>query len=208
MNTPQYWNDRYETGVGAGDGSRGQLLKFKVETVQSIVDKYKIKSVIDVGCGDGRQLSRLDVSKYIGLDISSSAIDKASSFTDKNREYFILNEDTTAKGEQADMAISLDVVMHLPYDQFLPHIATLFRIAKRYVLIYGPNRNGADIRLAPHMFFREFAADIEEKYKLKPIEVIRNAYPVEGEPKPGRSYSDFYLYDKKNGKREETEQDD
>ena len=208
MNTPKYWNERYETGVGAGDGSRGILLHFKLAKVQEIVDKYKIKSVIDIGCGDGRQLSGLEVGKYIGLDISNSAIDKASAFTDKNREYFILNEDTTAKGDQADMAISLDVIQHLPDEQYEAHINLLFRLAKRYVLIYGPNRTGEGIKLASHMFFRKFVQDVVKKHKIEPILIINNDYPVEGDPKPGRSYSDFYLFDKKNGKREETTESD
>ena len=33
MNTPKYWDDRYKTGLGAGNGSRGRLYEFKLRTV-------------------------------------------------------------------------------------------------------------------------------------------------------------------------------
>lgn len=202
-NTPEYWDDRYRTGVGAGNGSRGRLYEFKLNTVQNIVDDFGIESVVDVGCGDGTQMMSLRVKKYTGLDISPTAIDIASRLSGKGRNYFIMNEDSTAKGKIADMAVSLDVVFHLPDDQYQAHIDLLFRLAKRYVLIYAPNHSGEGIRLASHMHFHEFVPDIKEKFGLDPILRIEQPYPVEGAPANNTSYCEFYLFDMKQEPREE-----
>ena len=70
----QYWESRYDTGGTSGDGSYGKLAKYKAEIINSIIINEKIQSVIDFGCGDGNQLEYFSIPKYIGLDVSKTAI--------------------------------------------------------------------------------------------------------------------------------------
>lgn len=201
MNTPKYWDDRYKTGLGAGNGSRGRLYEFKLEQVQKIVDDYKVKSVVDVGCADGNQMMSLKVGKYTGLDISPVAISIAEGLSSESRTYSVIDAKSTAKSKIADMAISLDVIMHLPDDQYQAHLDLLFRLAKKYVLIYAPNMDGEGMRLASHMCFHEFVQDIKEVQGLEPILTIPNLYPVVGGAAANNtSYSEFYLFEKRNKK--------
>ena len=204
MNTPKYWDDRYKTGLGAGNGSRGRLYEFKLRTVQGIVDDYGIKSVVDLGCGDGTQMMSLKVDKYIGLDVSEVAIDAASALTSDKRAYMFINEDTTAKGQIVDMAMSLDVIFHLPDDQYKGHMDTLFRLAKKYVLIYAPDSDGKGIRLASHMQFHKFSEDVPKGWKQ--VLHVPSEFPiVNGAATSDTSYCEFYLYEKKqSAKREVT----
>ena len=197
MESAKYWNDRYRSGVGAGAGSRGRLYEFKLRTVQDIVNRYKVKSVVDVGCGDGGQLMSLEVAKYHGLDISTIAIEAASSYATKNRIYQIIEPDTIAKGKVADMAISLDVIQHLPDDQFEAHIDLLFRLAKKYVLIYAPNHSGEGLKLASHMYFRESDGwiDIAVNHGFFESERLFNEYPADARLLPDTSFSEFFLYE-------------
>ena len=200
-----YWDNRYKTGVGAGSGSRGPLYEFKLRTVQDIVDKYSVKSVVDVGCGDGGQMMGLKVESYMGLDISPVAIESAQSFASESRLYQVISAESTAEGKTSDMAISLDVIQHLEDDQFAVHMDLLFRLAKKYVLIYAPNHDGAGIKLADHMRFRFFHKYIAENFKsAKHDMVVLNEYPANPQnPSSITSFSDFYLYEI-DGKRKRT----
>jgi len=55
-NTRSYWDQRYTSGGTSGEGSYGELARFKAETLESIFTDNDIKSVIEFGCGDGNQL--------------------------------------------------------------------------------------------------------------------------------------------------------
>lgn len=206
--TAKYWNERYKSGLGAGAGSRGRLYEFKLKTVQQFVDDLKVGSVLDLGCGDGSQLMSLNVKSYLGYDISDVAIDSASILATEARVYSKMTERAAARRSIADMAISLDVLLHLDEAAAKSHIKLLFHLAKRYVLIYAPNRTGEGIRLAGHMHFWEFVPHIKEEYGLDPGVVVKNDYPVTGgNPTGNTSYCDFYLFDMKQDKGGEVEKE-
>lgn len=210
MNTA-YWDQRWGAGTGLGDGSRGRLAEFKLTTVQNMVDRLNVKSVVDVGCGDGSQLASLKVSGYRGLDISERAIEIASKHTEANRLYSVMDEDAIGAEEIADMSISLDVIIHLDTDALCSHLDLLFHLSRRYVLIYSANHTGDGLALASHMHFTEFVSCIEERYGLTPIEHVLNAYPAvfrKGRIQPGTSFCDFYLYDKKPKKSTKPKDED
>ena len=192
MTTVQYWDERYRGSAGAGAGSKGNLYAFKLETVQRLVDKYKARSVVDYGCGDGHQLAGLKVKDYLGLDISSTAIKKAQERGGKVRKYKVMPCDLSEC--RRDMAVSLDVIMHLPDGEFEEYMANLFDLAKKYVLIYAPNRLAERLRLEGHMHFRVYTDWIEANTDAKVLEHIKNRYPAK-EPGPAVSFSEFFLFE-------------
>lgn len=187
MSTAEYWNKRYADGTGPGGGSKGDLYAFKLETVQKIVDKYKVKSVVDYGCGDGSQLAELKVKEYTGTDVSKVAISKAKQYAGKGRKY---SSDMPAPHE---MAISLDVIPHLPDGEFEEYMENLFALAEKYVLIYAGNRTAGDLKLEDHMHFRVFTEWIEQNTEAEQIEHIPNVYPAE-KPGPLVSFAEFFLF--------------
>lgn len=202
---PEYWNARYEQGSAPGAGSRGRLKKYKLDTVQKIVEEYKIGSIVDVGCGDGAQLRDLVVGQYRGIDPSEAAIDQAIAASPRKAPdwiYHVMDEEALAKGRIADMSVSLDVLFHLPDSMYEPHLEILFGLAKKYVLIYSPNRSGKGLRLASHMFFREFVPDVKRMFGAEPILHIPPPFvPVPGSSGNNTSYSDFYLFEVEKPKR-------
>jgi hypothetical protein len=72
-----YWKRRYRGGGNSGAGSYDHLAHFKAEVINDYVRKHDIQSVIEFGCGDGNQLSLLQVPCYAGLDISPTVIEAA-----------------------------------------------------------------------------------------------------------------------------------
>lgn len=195
MNTLQYWDARYKDGTGVGAGSKGDLYAFKLETVQDLVKKYKVASVVDYGCGDGSQLAELKVKEYLGLDISREAILRAQASVEKH-DFLVVHEDgkpIDIEDCKRDMAVSLDVIPHLPGGEFEAYMENLFALAEKYVLIYAPNRAPDGLRLESHMHFRRFTDWIEANTEAEQIEHIENRYPAE-EPGPGVSYCEFFLF--------------
>src|SRR5690348_11631317 len=51
-----YWEQRYLAGGTSGAGSFGRLAQFKAETINAFASRANIQTVIEFGCGDGRQL--------------------------------------------------------------------------------------------------------------------------------------------------------
>lgn len=71
-----YWNKRYSAGLNSGQGSIGELRKFKWDTILSKTT-IKNKSVLDYGCGDlsfWKDHIHPEVKKYTGYDISEFII--------------------------------------------------------------------------------------------------------------------------------------
>ena len=74
--SPSYWEQRYASGGNSGVGSYGVFAKFKGEFLQRFIEDNGIGSVIDFGCGDGNQIEFIKDTKYLGLDVSATAIEK------------------------------------------------------------------------------------------------------------------------------------
>ena len=206
MNNAEYWDHRYKKGIGPGSGSKGRLAAFKLKVVQDIVDTYKVKSIADVGCGDGSQLMALKVDEYKGFDVSNWAIARAivAAGLRSKWEYFEMDEEAVTEPNQADMAVSLDVIPFLDEKHFKRHLDMLFHLSRRYVLIYAPNRDAKGLRLASHMHFRQFVPVVKELFKLAPVFHVPNEHPAEqirGRIKPDTSFAEFYLFDMESKKR-------
>lgn len=71
-----YWNERYVSGGNSGAGSYNRLAEFKAEVLNAFVERERIQSVIEWGCGDGNQLRLARYPRYIGLDVSKEAVRK------------------------------------------------------------------------------------------------------------------------------------
>ncbi len=88
-----FWDSHYITGVW------DDLRKIEQVPLYSILTGYfkffkKGGSILDVGCGEGVFLERLDpksYSKYVGVDISQEAINRAG--IKKNKNIFFIRED-------------------------------------------------------------------------------------------------------------------
>ena len=202
MTAIEYWNSRYRTGRGAGDGSKGRLLAFKIRTVQRIIDKYKSESIVDIGCGDGTIANGLSINKYVGLDVSRIAIDNAKKKAGRIGRVFSYYdpERYTLEGLNADVALSLDVLIHIDGRKRELHLKHLFGLARKIVVVYAVDGEYPGLELAPHMCFDEFTTHVSFYYPDWHLEeTIPNDYPPTGaEPPEGVSYSSFYVFNRNN----------
>jgi hypothetical protein len=194
-----FWERHYAAGRDSGPGSFGHLAEFKAEVIADVCREGEITSVIEWGCGDGNQLSKLAVPRYLGLDVSRTAVehctqrfagDPDKSFAWYSPRSFLDN----AGFFGADLALSLDVIYHLVEDvTFATYMRRLFRSARRQVLIYSSDVDGLR-HSQPHVRDRKFSAWVETNEPGWSLtKTIRNPYPFTGIEEAG-TFSDFFLY--------------
>jgi SAM-dependent methyltransferase len=187
-----FWERTYAHGGTSGPGSYGGLALGKAQFLNGFVRSNSVQSVIEFGCGDGNQLSLAEYSKYIGLDVSRSAITSCQSRfrRDPDKSFFLYDSTCFVDHAglfKADLSISLDVIYHLIEDSiFEAYMEHLFDAAARFVIVYSTN--GVIHDDAPHVRHRSFASWVDRNrpgWQLK--EVI-------GGPGSGSRRADFFVY--------------
>jgi SAM-dependent methyltransferase len=196
MDSTRYWIERYSKGGTSGAGSTGRLNIFKSGLLNAIIQKYGIESLLDLGCGQGAILESIEVSRYLGFDPSSSVIDllREKYISDPSKEF---TSDFNAI-KRKELVISFDVIYHLIEDSvYEDYMKSLFLSSTRFVLIYSSNtdRTDSEYATAPHVKHRIFQERIPSDFFL--LEKYKNIFPYTSNDPERTSWSDFYLYVKK-----------
>ena len=190
----EYWKNRYESGGTSGAGSSGRLAEFKIRTLNDFIGKHKVKSLMDIGSGDGFIAGQICAETYIGYDVSDTAVKKCS----KEFENDLSRVFTTdwVDGLEADMSISMDVIFHLVEDEiFHEHIRRLFTCATKFVVIYSSDCVSEGMSV--HYKDRLFSEYVEKNFTdWELLLKIDNPYPFTNDPE-NESNSDFYIYKRK-----------
>lgn len=192
----EYWERRYDAGGNSGPGSYNRLAQFKAEVINDFVTAHNIRSIIDFGFGDGHQLQLINVPRYLGFEVSQSALRRCEQLFkgDPTKTFRHLSD---YEGEQADLVLSLDVLYHLVEpDIFEDHLTRLFAASKRFVAIYASNFDDKEENITlPHVKRRKFTPWIGENqpsFQLKSL--IPNRFPFDGDSKT-TSRAEFYIYE-------------
>jgi hypothetical protein len=198
FDTQRYWEQRYAEGGNSGEGSYGVVAEFKASVLNQFVAENDITSVVEFGCGDGHQLSLAKYPRYMGLDISKTAIERcARRFREDFTKSFLWYSPHYFRDPagfiQADLALSLEVVFHLIEDDlFEGYMRHLFGSALRYVIIFSSDttETAAGDKHAPHVKHRKFTAWIADNFEQWSL--IKK---VPSDELPS-TFSDFYIFEK------------
>jgi SAM-dependent methyltransferase len=198
-NSKQYWEKRYRSGGASGSGSYNNLALYKAEILNAFIKDNDVKSVVELGCGDGNQLQLLELNSYIGYDVSDAVVDICrNKFADDNtKKFYNIAE---FKFQDVDLAISLDVIYHLVEDDvFDEYMNMLFDASSKYVIIYSSNFDDNNHNpLYKHVKHRMFTLWVEHnrpEYEL--LSYIPNKYPFDETRMDTTSLADFYIYKKR-----------
>lgn len=168
-----YWTQRYRMGGDSGVGSEGPAAHYKARVLNDFVAAQGIRSVIELGCGDGRQLELAKYPSYLGIDVSPEAIEQCRlRFEDDlSKRFEVL---TDYRGEAADLTLSLDVIYHLVEDAtYQEHLRSLFSAGKRFVIVYSSNVlvSGRNFRHVRHRAVSEDIARLHPEFeRMKDVE--------------------------------------
>lgn len=194
-----YWQWRYRMGGTSGAGSRGRLAAFKADIVNALIAANRLRSVIDLGCGDGVQMAMLgtedDGPDYLGIDISPEALALCQQRSGARRR-FLLHADfaSTRAAHRADLALSMDVIYHLTDDAiYYQYLEDLFGVATRLVLIYASNVQA--LTRDAHVRHRCFTETIKSRFPAwRLCAVVPNRFSFDPTQPEQTSFADFYLF--------------
>ncbi|ALM52824.1 glycosyltransferase family protein [Halomonas huangheensis] len=206
-----YWESRYASGRNSGAGSYGRLARFKAHFLNHFVKKNKIQSVLEIGCGDGAQLSLAEYPQYTGLDISPTIIEHCSqTFAhDSSKRFHVYKpESFDPASVQSELALSLDVIYHLSndevYEYYLKH---LFAASTKFVIIYSNasseqgNRAGIN-EASGYVRFRDVLSDVEEWYPgWNLVKAVPNSYPFSAINPNNTSFADFFVFERSSDEK-------
>jgi SAM-dependent methyltransferase len=192
-----YWEQRYSLGMDSGAGSYGELASYKAQVLNAFVQAEGVQSVLEFGCGDGNQLALARYPRYLGLDVSRTAIDRcAQRFRGHSDKSFLWYDPARSINLgaflQADLALSLDVIYHLVEDAvYRDYLQSLFGSARRFVIIYSSDSDTT--HAARHVRHRRFTADVARDFpKFRRKEHIPN-------PHRDLTFADFHIYERTTG---------
>ncbi len=161
----RYWEERYAKGGTSGAGSYGAKAQWKADLVNDWVREFAVTSVVDLGCGDGNQLTLAHYPRYLGLDRSATAVRHCiEQFTnDPTKSFLRFDPEHLADSAgwlRADLALSMEVIFHLVEDEvFEDYMNLLFDSAERFVVICSNDTEGTQV--APHERHRSFTRWVE-----------------------------------------------
>jgi SAM-dependent methyltransferase len=190
----RYWERNYARGATSGSGSYGTLAEGKSRFLNTLVREHVVRSVIEFGCGDGNQLALADYPRYVGLDVSRSAIALCQRrFAADPAKSFFLYDGTCFTDRAgiftADLALSLHVVYHLTEDTvFETYLAHLFAAGRRLVVVYSTDEEMSGT--APHVRHRHFTPWIEANCPGWALTGVTRG------PNADRARADFFVYER------------
>jgi SAM-dependent methyltransferase len=190
-----YWQRRYQEGGTSGGGSYGRLARFKADFLNTFVAEHGVTSVLELGCGDGAQVSLAEYPSYLGLDVAPSSVSRCKErFADDPTKMFGMYPDDLPTSP-VELGLSLDVVYHLVEDRvFETHLRDLFTSSSRWVVIYSSNEDRP--RAALHVRHRRFTDWVEQNAPGWTLtQHVPNPYPAStGREERETSFADFYVF--------------
>lgn len=198
FNSSEYWESRYKNGGNSGAGSYNKLAEFKAEFLNKFVADNNIKKVIEWGSGDGNQATYYKFNKYLGIDISKTAVEMCKlKFKDESEKEFVTVDEYDLK--KSDLSMSLDVIYHLTEDDtYERYMKNLFDSSYQFVIVYSSNSDDNKDNNSKHVKHRVFTNWVKENTSFKLVEKINNKYVYSGDNNTG-SLADFYVFQLVNG---------
>lgn len=196
-----YWRERYEKGGNSGEGSYGELAAYKAREIQAFAAKEAVRTIFELGCGDGNQLSLMHYPHYVGVDISPNCIEHCRKrFSDKGWQFLLYGDFERSSMPDLELGLSLDVIYHLVEDEiYEAYLALLFSRATRFVLIYASDFDHYDPAL-PHVRHRAFAEDIALRFpEWRLVEARPNPYEKPHDDPSYGSFAKFHVFERKPG---------
>jgi len=191
----KYWEERYAVGGTSGSGSYGLLAEFKIEVINKYIKDHKISSIIDFGCGDGNQLKGMNYKKYLGLDVSKTAIELCSKKfkNDKTKQFLVYDPKTfdIKTLPKPDLVVSLDVLYHIIDEEALRKtLQDMFSCSAKYIILYTTVYE-LDQKVGPHIKYRDIMPYLDKFSDYEIDKIVPQKYKH-------LSLADFIILKKKN----------
>ncbi|HAM38257.1 MAG: hypothetical protein A2474_03960 [Elusimicrobia bacterium RIFOXYC2_FULL_34_12] len=119
------------------------ILREKQKKIKKILKQKSISTAIDIGCGLGYSLdtlSKIGISKIIGIDISNTAIDTCT-----KKGYTVFNRKLENENGNYDLVFSDGLIEH--FQDFTLYAQHLMRISNKYVLLAQTDHDSIIVKI-------------------------------------------------------------
>ena len=175
------WNILYaDSGydnVGSGPGSLVQNNKELIKWLSSFVQKYKIRNILDLGCGDMQWIPSILES----LDIDYTGIDGSSNIINRNKTIYpefnfiecdIVQKMPTIKNTKVwDISLLKDVIQHLNDSSLSMLLGNIDTMSINYKIIIAPG----DTRAASLAVLETYGYKLIYKYPSGSYSVLNTS---------------------------------
>ena len=177
-----YWERRYQSGGDSGAGSFSELANFKARIINEFVAKHDVRRVIEFGCGDGNQLNLYQIDDYLGLDVSSRAIEIcAERYAHDHAKSFLLYDPSHFVNSGflvADLVICIDVLYHIIDEtDFLKTLHDIFSCSSKSVILYTSTDAWKTEHTGNHVRHRDILTYLNDISEFSVDAVLKNPYP-------------------------------
>jgi hypothetical protein len=123
-------------GQGSGPGSLPEVTKTYRKFIEKFIEKYKIKTIVDFGCGDWQFSKFINWSDadYLGYDVVESLIKHHSSTFEANNIKFAITPKEWNNLKNADLLLVKDVLQHLD-NQSVVRFMNIAQNKYKYMLV-------------------------------------------------------------------------
>jgi len=111
---------------------------FHAWILRRVLRLCKPVSVLEVGCGSGRLLSKVDVSFSVGIDVSLNMLTLLKAKGGNNNVVLADTRYLPFKIESFDLTYSCTVLEHIPNDGIGSAVGEIQKVTRNYVFIIEP----------------------------------------------------------------------
>ena len=131
-----YFDFQWHWRQGGGKLSKNPLIIEKIKVLIACIPA-EVKTIVDVGCGDGAITNAL-AEKYrvVGVERVREGLKYLSP---EVRPINGSAENIPIKENDADLILSSELLEHLPDEVFLKAISEIKRVSRKYILVSVPN---------------------------------------------------------------------
>lgn len=180
-----YWADDESV---SGSGSSSYSTKNIKRDLPKIIEKFGIKSILDIPCGDFKWMSEIPLDssvKYIGADIVPDIIENLNSSVHENREFVVLDA-RNGQLPKVDLIICRDLIFHMSFENGLKSLSNFKKSGSTLLLTSTHRLKGGisnkdiedgdfrkiDLRKGPYNFPTPIAVIYENRLLGQPKKML------------------------------------
>jgi len=133
----------------SGRGSDIAQTEIVIRLLPLIWEKYEVKSLLDIPCGDFNWMRHVDLGKvdYLGADIIHELVAKNSAQYEQDSVHFKQLDVVRDQIPDLDLILCRDCLVHLSFDQIFSALNNICRSGSRYLLTttFTDRRENRDI---------------------------------------------------------------
>ena len=141
------WGDKHSF---SGTGSNLEQTKIILENLPKIINKYQIKSILDLPCGDFYWMKEYDYKniKYIGADIVPELIKKNKSQFSRNNINFQTLDLIDNELPYTDMLFCRDCLVHFSFEDIFKALKNIKKTKFKYFMTTNFLKRESNIDIA------------------------------------------------------------